>query len=344
MSATETGSAMLDTLQQRLTEPSDALIADLAQLQGDLVVVGAAGKLGPSLVGLATRALRAAGNPARVYAVSRFSDPTSAEVIDTAGGVPVPADISDPRALADLPDAPNVVYLVGAKFGSTGAEANTWYTNAFLPGIVAHRYPGARFSALSTGNVYPFTAPGSEPTEDDPLGPVGEYAMSCLGRERVLEAATARTGSPLSLIRLNYAVEMRYGVLVDLASAILAGDPIDVSTGYVNIVWQGFANEVTLRALLHAGTPPVALNVTGTQTLAVRDLATDLAARLDREVGFTGTEAPTALLSDASRCAELFGEPAIDVSELIELTAQWLGDGGPVHGKPTGFQRRDGKF
>lgn len=331
-------------LNERLSQPSDGLIEDLAGIDGDVVILGAAGKLGPSLAQLAVSGLRAAGNPATVYAVSRYSQSGSEDQMRSTGAVPVQADVSDPAALAALPDATNVVYLVGAKFGSTGAEAQTWMTNCFLPGLVVERYAGSRISALSTGNVYPFTNPGAEPAEDHPTGPIGEYAMSCLGRERILEGAAARTNSRVSIIRLNYAVELRYGVLIDLGQSILAGDPVDLTTGYVNIVWQGYANEVTLRALHHAGNPPFVLNVTGSQTLPVADLATQLASELGREVSFRGEPAESALLSDATACHELFGAPALDVSELISVSAQWLLDGGPVHGKPTGFQRRDGKF
>lgn len=337
--------AALPDVDKALTTPSEALIADLATLDGDLVVLGAAGKLGPSLVKLAVNAVREAGTGATVTAVSRFSTAGSAEDLEAAGARVVRADITDEQQLADLPDAANVVFLVGAKFGSDGNRAATWHTNTYLPGRVAARYAGSRIAALSTGNVYPLVDVGSGGcTERDEVDPVGEYAMSCLGRERVLEAVAARTGSTTAMIRLNYAVETRYGVLVDIAQQLLAGEPVDVTTGSVNLIWQGFANEVVLRALTRASAPPYVLNLTGTETLRVRDLAERLAERLGIEATFTGTEADTALLSNAAKCREEFGEPSLDLDALLDLTADWLAAGGPVHGKPTKFQRRDGKF
>ncbi|WP_203932306.1 NAD-dependent epimerase/dehydratase family protein [Virgisporangium ochraceum] len=320
-------------------------MTDLRDLDGDLLVLGAGGKLGPSLVRLALRGIAAAGTGARVVAVSRFSEPGLATALQAEGADVIEADVSDDEALGLLPDAANVVFLVGSKFGSTGREAATWATNAYLPGRVAERFRGSRLVALSTGNVYPLVPPSSGGcTEDTPVGPVGEYAMSCLGRERVITHLAGRSDTPAALIRLNYAVEMRYGVLIDIATAVHDGKPVDVGTGHVNVVWQGYANEVTLRALRHTGVPPLVLNVTGPELLSVRDLATRFGRLLDREPGFTGTEAPTALLSDARRCHELFGPPDVGVAELLEWTAAWVADGGPLLGKPTGFQRRDGKF
>ncbi len=246
-------------LEDRLSQPSAALIADLKALDGDIVVLGAGGKLGPSLVRLA---LRAVNGSTTVTAVSRFGDQSTADGLAAAGARIVSADITDDAALAALPDAPNVVFLVGSKFGSTGREADTWYTNAYLPGRVAERYRTSRIVALSTGNVYPFTSVGSGgPAETTPPGPVGEYAMSCLGRERVMTRFAQHNGTPLAIIRLNYAVEMRYGVLVDIARAVFAQAPVDVTMSAVNVVWQGYANEAVLRALLHATPDPFMLNV-----------------------------------------------------------------------------------
>ncbi|KAB8192310.1 NAD-dependent epimerase/dehydratase family protein [Nonomuraea phyllanthi] len=329
-------------LEERLARPSAGLVDDLSRLDGDILILGAGGKLGPSLVRLALNATQ--GNR-RIIAVSRFSEPGLAESLAGDGATVVAADVADERALRDLPDAPNVVFLVGAKFGTQGREHATWFTNAYLPGRVADRFRGSRIAALSTGNVYPLvpvTAGGS--TEDSPAGPVGEYAMSCLGRERVLAHFSELHGTPMSLIRLNYAVELRYGVLVDLARKILAGEPVDLATGQVNVVWQGYANEVTLRSLALAGTPPYVLNVTGPETISVRQAALDLGAALGKEPVFTGEEAPTALLSNASRCHRLFGYPELTPAELIEHTARWVAEGGPLLDKPTKFERRDGRF
>lgn len=332
-------------LEERLARPSAGLIEDLSSLDGDILILGAGGKLGPSLVRLALNATRAAGPERRIIAVSRFSEPGLGEALAGEGATVVPADVADERALRELPDAPNVVFLVGAKFGTQGREHATWFTNTYLPGRVADRFRDARIAALSTGNVYPLvpvTSGGS--TEGSPVGPVGDYAMSCLGRERVLTHFSETYGTRLSLIRLNYAVEMRYGVLVDLAQKVLAGEPIDLSTGQVNVVWQGYANEVTLRSLTLADTPPAVLNVTGPELISVRRAALDLGAALGKEPVFTGEEAPTALLSNAGRCHRLFGYPEITPAELIEHTARWVSEGGQLLGKPTKFERRDGRF
>lgn len=335
----------VDELDERLSRPRPALVDDIRKIDGDIVVLGAAGKLGPSLVELATRAINEAGTSTRVHAVSRFSSPEAAERMAATGADVVAADITDERDLAGLPDAPNVIYLVGAKFGSAGQEAATWATNTYLPGRVAQRYPGARIVALSTGNVYPLSPTESGgPTESAPVGPVGEYAMSCLGRERVLTHFAQLNDSPTALVRLNYAVEMRYGVLMDIARTIWDGHPVDLTTGHANVVWQGYANEVTLRSLLHTDTPPFIVNLTGPETISVRAVATELGQRLGREVTFTGAEEPTALLSNATRCHGLFGYPDLPLAELIEATANWVRSGLPTHDKPTKFQRRDGRF
>lgn len=335
----------LSELHEALTTPSLALVDDLRATSGDVVVLGAAGKLGPSLVGLAVRGLVEAGSSARIHAVSRFGDQAVAEELRAAGANVIASDVSDDNALAALPDAENVVFLVGAKFGTRGNEHATWATNTFLPGRVAARYRDSRIVALSTGNVYPLVPTGSGgATETDPVGPVGEYAMSCLGRERIFTHVAREHGTPLALIRLNYAVEMRYGILVDLGRQILAGEPVDVTTGRVNVVWQGYANEVILRALRHASTPELVLNLTGAETLSVRRLACRLGAALGRDAAFVGEEAPTALLADASRCHDLFGYPARSPDGLIADVAEWLLAGGTVLDKPTKFQVRDGAF
>ncbi|MEU4362607.1 epimerase [Promicromonospora sp. NPDC023987] len=332
-------------LDDRLTAPRPALVEDLSRLDGDLLVIGAGGKLGPSLVRLAVRALEAAGSDSRVLAVSRFATAEARAAAEATGAVVIPADVTDDGQLTGLPEAANVVFLVGAKFGSSGQEAATWATNTYLPGRVAQRYAGSRLVGLSTGNVYPFTPVASGgATEATAPQPVGDYAMSCLGRERILTHVSEATSTPTALIRLNYAVEMRYGVLVDLARMIRSGQPVDVTMGAANVVWQGYANEVILRSLLHASVPPFVLNLTGPETISIRRTAERLAERMHLPVEFTGAESPTALLSDASRCHGLFGYPDTTLDELVDLTAEWVLAGGTVHEKPTKFQQRDGKF
>jgi nucleoside-diphosphate-sugar epimerase len=333
-------------LEERLAEPRPALVEDLHAIDGDILVLGAAGKLGPSLTRLAVAAARAAGSDRRVVAVSRFGGTAELQAsLEADGAETVAADIGDDRALDALPDAPNVIYLVGAKFGTEGNQTHTWHTNVVVPSMVATRYRESRVVALSTGNVYPFVGAGSGGCEEStPPDPVGEYAATCLGRERAFQHAADRYGTRSALIRLNYAVEMRYGVLVDLASALLAGDPVDVTMGQVNVVWQGYANEVILRALRLVDNPPALLNLTGPETVSVRQVAGALAAALGVEPRFVGEEAETALLSNAAACFRHFGYPDITLSELVELTASWMKRGGPTHHKATGFQRRDGRF
>lgn len=328
-----------------MTDPSPGLVNDIRALDGDILIIGAGGKLGPTVARLAVRAVAAAGSGIRVLAASRFTERGLANQLRSAGAETIEADIADGKALRALPDAPNIVYLLGMKFGTTGREGLTWATNTYLPGRVAERYPNARIVALSTGNVYPYQeiARGGA-TEVSSLGPVGEYAMSCLGRERILAHFAEVNGTRLSIVRLNYSVEMRYGVLVDIAQKILASEPVDVSAGQVNVVWQGYAAEVTLRSLLRATNPPFVLNVTGPESSSVRQLGTAMAAALGRPVTFAGSEPTTALLSNASRCHALFGYPAVTVSELVAATAEWVRDGGDTLGKPTKFDRVDGRF
>ncbi|MBB2746806.1 UNVERIFIED_ORG: dTDP-4-dehydrorhamnose reductase [Microbispora rosea subsp. rosea] len=332
-------------LEDRLTMPSAALVASLASGAGDLVVLGAGGKMGPTLCRLARRGLDAAGRTGdAVWAVSRWSDPAAARDLERHGVRTVTFDLMGNADLSALPDARDVVFMVGAKFGTAAAPYLAWVVNAALPARVAERYAGARIAAFSTGNVYPLT--GLETAgcaETDPPGPVGEYAMSCLGRERVFEHAAGR-GTPVSLLRLNYAVDLRYGVLADIGQTVLSGAPVDVTTGHVNVVWQGYANEVALRSLEHAAANPFVVNITGPETASVRRVASRFAERFGVAAEFTGTEARTALLSDATRCHALFGYPDVPLGTLIEWQADWLARGLPVSGKPTKFAVRDGRF
>ncbi|TKR24084.1 epimerase [Cellulomonas hominis] len=333
-------------LEDRLTTPSPALVADLARGAGDLVILGAGGKMGPTLAVLARRALDAAGRDGdAVHAVSRWSDPAQAGRLRAAGVRVVRADLLGDDDLAALPDGADVLFMVGAKFGAAAAPSWAWAVNAALPDRVARRYRDSRITAFSTGNVYPLVPVGSQgAAEDHPVGPVGEYAMSCLGRERVFAHGALTRGTPVSLIRLNYAVDLRYGVLYDIASTILAGEPVDLTTGHVNVVWQGYANEVTLRATAHASPDVFTLNLTGPEVLPVERVARRLAAGLGRDVAFTGAPAGTALLNDATRCLDLFGYPDVTAGTLVDWQAQWLAAGLPTSGKPTKWAVRDGRF
>ena len=332
-------------LEDALSAPSPGTLDALTSAPGDIVVLGAAGKMGPTLARMARRALDALGRRDRVVAVSRFSSAGAERSLRDHGVETIRCDLLDTRSVASLPDAPNVIFMAGQKFGTRDAPAATWAMNVVVPAIAAERYAAARIVAFSTGNVYslsPVTAGGAR--EVDLPAPVGEYAMSCLGRERIFEDASARRGTRVAIVRVNYAVDLRYGVLVDIASRIVRGEAIDLRMGHANVIWQGDANDWALRCLAHASAPPFVVNVTGRETLAVRAIAARLGERLDRAPAFTGEEAPDALLSNASLAHSLFGPPSVTTDTLIEWVAEWLLAGQPLLGKPTHFEERTGAF
>ncbi|HEU4630526.1 MAG TPA: hypothetical protein VFS08_12325 [Gemmatimonadaceae bacterium] len=338
-------------LDEWLSRPDDALARTLAALDGDLVVLGAGGKMGPSLARMARRALDAAGGGAarrRVIAVSRYGGEAGARTareLEAAGVQVVRADLTERTAVAALPDAPNVVFMAGQKFGTRTRPSATWAMNVYVPALCAERYAGARAVVFSTGNVYalsPLDGPGAP--EDDAPRPVGEYAMSCLGRERLWEHFSTVHGSPVAIVRLNYANALRYGVLTDLARRVLAGEPVDVTMGAVNVIWQGDANRLALACLAHAAAPPFVVNVTGGETLAVRTLAHALGERLGRAPVILGHEAPDALLSDTTRMRAVLGAPGVSPARLLDWTAAWVRRGGALLDKPTRFEVRDGAF
>lgn len=332
-------------LDERLSRPEAPDVAAMAALAGDLLVLGAGGKMGPSLARLARRASDEAGATRRVIAVSRFSRSGVADGLAADGIDTVACDLLDPAALADLPEAPNVVFMAGQKFGTAANPARTWAVNALLPILVVQRFRTARIVVFSTGNVYPLVpVTGGGAREDDPLGPVGEYALSAVARERLVTAVAERQATAAAILRLNYAVELRYGVLRDLADRIAAGRPVDLRMGWVNVIWQRDANAVALRMLADCALPPRVLNVTGPECLRVRDLAARLGARLGREPVFSGEEGATALLSDASRCTGRFGPPTVDAMTVCDWVAEWVRAGGRSLGRPTHFENREGGF
>lgn len=334
-----------EELEERLSRPTAAVIEALRHAPGDVVVVGAGGKMGPSLTAMLRRAADALGDGRRIHAVSRWGNTAHAARLEAMGVDVVRADLLDPDAYTTLPDAANVVYMAGQKFGTHDAPALTWMTNTVVPAYAARRYRDARIVAFSTGNVYALTpVTGSGSREGDPLSPVGEYAASCVGRERVFEDAAARWHTRVAIIRLNYAVDLRYGVLVDLARRILDDHPIDLAMGFVNCIWQGDANAMAICALPLASAPPCILNVTGAERLSVQALAAELGEQLGLTPHFTGAPAPDALLSDTRRAQELFGPPAVDAATLATWVASWLKGGGRTLGKATKFERRDGTF
>ena len=329
-------------LDDLLSTPRDETVAALEICPGDIVILGAGGKMGPTLARMAARAAR---DGRRIIAVSRWSSPSAERALNDASVETIHCDLLDREAVSRLPDAPNVVFMAGQKFGTTGAPAMTWAMNTIVPAICAERYHGARIVAFSTGNVYeltPVSLGGSR--EQDQLGPVGEYAASCVGRERVFELYAERNQTSTAIVRLNYAIDLRYGVLVDIATRVKRGEPVAVEMGYVNVIWQGDANRIALECLARTATPPLVVNVTGTERLSVRTVATWFGRRFDTTVQFAGVERPTALLSNTARMRSLFAPPEVTVDRMLETVAEWVEKDGPLLGKPTKFEARDGKF
>ena len=333
------------SLDQEISAPTDATIQALTAREGDFIVLGAAGKMGFHLCWMLRRALDALGRSSRVTAVSRFSTVRAQDDFATIGCQTLAADLSDPDQLAQLPQVDNVFYLAGVKFGTASDSALLDKMNVVMPRLVAGRFRTSDIVAFSTGCVYSFVEPqtgGSK--ESDATEPVGDYANSCKGRERAFFEASDNYGTRSVLIRLNYSIDCRYGVLVDLAEKIANDQAIDVTMGYVNLIWQGDALQHAIQSLNHAAAPPLVLNVTGTDVLSVRDLAQGLADRLGKQVSFTGKEAPTAWLNNASRSHAMFGKPAVGIEEMLDRVVQWRQQGGPLLGKPTHFETRDGNY
>jgi nucleoside-diphosphate-sugar epimerase len=330
--------AALDDL---LCRPSQALIDDLGKVDGDIMVLGVAGKMGPTLAGLA----KAAVPDRRIIGVARFSDPLVKAWLQARGIETINCDLLDETAIGALPKAPNIIFMAGRKFGAEGDLSLTWAMNAHVPALVAQAFQRARIVAFSTGCVYPFVpVNGKGANEDLPPNPPGEYAQSCVGRERMFEYFSRKFATPGRLFRLNYAIDMRYGVLHDIATKLLQGKPIDVGLGHVNFIWQGDAAAQALRCLAYCDTPTSPINVSGHEILAVRDLAAKLGVRLDRTPIIVGTEQPTAWLTDTSQAVNLFGLPIVDTEQLIAWTADWVGRSMPSLGKPTKYEVRDGRY
>lgn len=332
-------------LEQLLSQPREADREALRSLDADLLILGAGGKMGPSLARLARRAGVEAGVRARVIAVARFSNPSLAEALQSDGIETITADLLAPGALDSLPGCPNVIFMAARKFGTGGQEGLTWAMNAYLPGRVAERFARSRIVAFSSGNVYPLTpvALGGS-VETDPVAPVGEYAQSALGRERMFEHFSAANGTKIALLRLNYAIDLRYGILLDIGEKVFARRPVDVSMPAVNVIWQGDANSICLRAFALASSPPFVLNVTGPETVSVRRLACEFALRFQVDPVIEGSEQTTALLNNAALCHKLFGYPSVSLGRMIDWAAEWIARGGSTLGKPTHFEQREGRF
>ena len=329
-----------DELEELLSRPTSKDEAAINALEGPILILGAGGKMGPSL---AIRAKRAGAH--EVIAVARYSSSTARERLEAAGVKTIAADLLEHDVLYRLPDSPHIIFMAAMKFGTTGAEHVTWAMNTFLPGSVAERYRSSRIVSFSTGNVYPLmpvTSGGA--TEETPCMPVGEYAQSALGRERMFQYGSHTFGTPGVILRLNYACELRYGVLVDIGRKVFEHTPVDLTMGMANVIWQGDANSACLQSLHYCTSPPLILNLTGPETLSVRWVAHEFGKRFGIEPKFQGEESSTALLNNSSRATGLFGYPTVSPAEMIEWTASWISHGGAMLGKPTHFQTRDGRF
>jgi nucleoside-diphosphate-sugar epimerase len=331
----------LAALDDLLCRPSQALIDDLGKVDGDIMILGVAGKMGPTLAGLAKAALPDRG----IIGVARFSDARVKQWLQARGVETLNCDLLDETAVNALPKIPNVVFMAGRKFGAEGDLSLTWAMNAHVPALVAQAFQKSRIVAFSTGCVYPFVpveGPGAD--EATAPNPPGEYAQSCVGRERMFEYFSHKFATPGRLFRLNYAIDMRYGVLHDIATKVLTGQPIDVSLGHVNFIWQGDASAQALRCLAYCDTPTSPINVSGHEILSVRDLAAGFGKLLGREPVIVGKEEPTAWLTNTSQATKLFGLPIVDTKRLMAWTANWVARSMPSLGKPTKYEVRDGRY
>jgi nucleoside-diphosphate-sugar epimerase len=332
-------------LEELLSQPTESLVRTMQTLAGDIIVLGVAGKMGPTLARMVKRASDAAGTKRRVIGVSRFSSTALQRRLEDHGIETIRCDLLDRDTLAALPDAENVVYMAGMKFGSTGQEWRTWAMNTFLPGLTADRFRGSRIAVFSTGNVYGLSQVSQGGSrEEDEMNPAGEYAMSCLGRERIFEHFSRVNETKMTTLRLNYASELRYGVLLDIAQKVHCGRPVSLSMGHLNTIWQRDASAMSLESLAYASTPPNVLNITGPETLGVRWLAEEFAARMGKIALFDGAESNDALLSNAGKAFALFGKPQVNIGQMLDWLADWVIRGGTTLAKPTHFEERAGRF
>ena len=330
---------------EELLEPSEKLVTEIAALKGDIIILGVGGKMGPALAKLAKQAVDRSGINKRIIGVSRFSEAGLQNDLNNKGIETFEADLLQDDELLSLPDAENVLYLAGTKFGTTGKEPFTWAMNSYLPGRVAQKYKNSRIVVFSTGNVYPLTAvlSGGADEEQTPQ-PVGEYAQSCLGRERLFQYYSLKYNTPLLIYRLNYANDVSYGVLLEIARSVKERRPIDLKMGHVNVIWQGDANEMALRSFHHCTVPFKILNIAGPETIPVRWLAKEFGKLFGQSPEFINQEQDTALLSNAAESYRLFGYPKVPLKKMMEILVEWINEGGKTLNKPTHFQERSGQF
>ena len=335
----------VDDLEARLSEPTPGLLETFGKLSGGIAVLGVGGKMGPTLACMARRALDQLGRRDPVVGVARFTAGNLPAQLRQHGVEPITCNLLEREAVRQLPDLPNIIFMAGQKFGTSETPELTWAMNTLAPAYVAEKYRQSRIVAFSTGCVYPLSPIASGGArEEDELCPPGDYANSCVGRERIFTFFSNRNRTRVALVRLNYAIDLRYGILVDVAQQVWRGEPVDVTMGYVNVIWQRDANAQAIECLAHAASPPFCINVTGAETVSIRTLANRFGELFDRPAQIIGTEAPTAWLSNASKAHKLFGPPSSGVDQLVVWTADWVRHGGVTLGKPTHFEVRDGKF
>jgi nucleoside-diphosphate-sugar epimerase len=332
-------------LENKLSEPSNRLTKDICDINGDIMILGVGGKMGPTLAKMARRACDEAGINKRIIGVSRFSSKEARVELEKYGVETIASDLLKDEDLKSLPDIENIIYMAGYKFGTVGNESYTWAMNTFLPGKVAEKFVNSRIVSFSSGNVYPLTNVSyGGASEYSPTGPVGEYAQSCLGRERMFEYFSRKNGTKLVQFRLNYAIDLRYGVLLEVARNVFQGYPVDLHMGHVNVIWQGDANEMAIRCLKLADSPPLTLNITGPETISIRWLAEQFGQRFGKTPVFINDEQETALLNNASKAHKLLGYPLVSLQQMIDWVSRWVEVGGDTINKPTHFQQREGAF
>jgi nucleoside-diphosphate-sugar epimerase len=328
-----------------LGKPSAGVLETLSRIEDDVMILGVAGKMGATAVSMMRQGFNQLGKKNRILGVSRFSSDSSRKQVEEAGATTIACDLIDREAVQKLPEVRNILFLAGQKFGSSGSPDLTWAMNTIVPGYVAERFAKSRIVVFSTGCVYPFVdAESGGSREGDAIEPMGDYANSCVGRERIFSYFSRKNGTPMAIYRLNYSIDLRYGVLVDIAERVAQSEPVDVTTGYVNVIWQGDAVCRAIQLLDHCDTPPFILNVTGPETVAVRDLAERFGKIFSRPARIVGKEQPTAWLSNASKSIELFGPPKVTLDQMIQRVADYLTHGGELLGKRTCFEARNGKF
>jgi nucleoside-diphosphate-sugar epimerase len=335
----------IEQLEEHLSRPTEGVLATMRAVDGDVLVLGAGGKMGPTLARMLRRGVETLSQKRRVLSASRFSSPGVAAELRRQGVETFSCDLTNRDAVRGLPDAPNIIYMAGQKFGTQDQPELTWVMNTLVPAVVAERYARSRIVVFSTGCVYALASvSGGGSREVDPLDPPGEYANSCIGRERIFAHFSRQSGTHALFFRLNYAIDLRYGVLLDIAQKVAQGTPVDVTMGYANVIWQGDANARAIQCLEHVSAPPLALNVTGREKFSIRVLAERFGELLGRKPVIVGQEAPTAWLADGSRSFDLLGPVTMTLDEMVTATAHWVRRGGATLGKPTHFDSRDGKF